>query len=243
MTRPRRPRSSHELKTVTPNLPSTGRPKICFAPFAPPLMANVRSLQMASMRSAVLLAPAVLASCASPAPEESAYNRGVAAYRANEFAVARAAWSESVASDNHSAENNLGYLLYEGLGGPTDRARAVELWRKAAEAGHSEAQWHLGQAFQDGDAVRQSNVEAYAWFRCSVTTAELPGGRAPDAEREIARDARRSLERLLGFLDKEQFERGELLAKQYISAYARRSPTEPRAAPNVSKPESGRKSQ
>jgi len=83
----------------------------------------------------------------------------------------------------------------------------------------------LGQAFQDGDAVPQSNVEAYAWFRCSVATAELPGARAPDAEREIAKDARRSLERLLGSLDKEQFERGELLAKQYIGAYARRSAT------------------
>jgi len=47
------------------------------------------------------------------------------------------------------------------------------------------------------------------------------GARDPEPEREIAKDARRSLEQLLGFLDKEQFERGELLAKRYIRAYAR----------------------
>ncbi len=175
------------------------------------------------MRLALLLAASFLASCASASSDESAYNRGVHAYRAKDFAAARVAWGASVAGGDHSAQNNLGYLLYEGLGGPKDRARAIELWRAAAEAGHSEAQWHLGHAFQDGDAVPQSNAEAYAWFRCSVATAESPGSKDPEVQRDIASDARRSLEQLLGTLDKEEFARGEVLARQYIRSYARRS--------------------
>ena len=177
------------------------------------------------MRLAALIAAAALAACASPASEESAYNGGVNAYLAKDFAAARAAWAVSVAAGDRSAENNLGYLLYEGLGGPKDRVRAVELWQRAAKAGHSEAQWHFGLAYRDGQAVPQSNAEAYAWFRCSVATAELPGGRDLESEREIAKDARGSLERMLSSLSKEEFERGELLAKQYIGAYARRSET------------------
>ena len=48
----------------------------------------------------------------------------------------------------------------------------------SSPAGHAEAQWHLGHAFKDGTVVQQSNVEAYAWFRCAVVSAELVKGDA-----------------------------------------------------------------
>lgn len=178
-----------------------------------------------SARFIAILLTAVVASCATPKSEKSTYNQGVSAYRAKDFAAARTAWTIAAAGGDHSAESNLGYLLFHGLGGPAEPQRAVALWRTAATSGHSEAQSHLGHAYRQGKGLPQSNAEAYAWFRCSVATAELPGGRSDEAEREIALDARRSLERLLGSLSKEDFERGEALAKQYISAYAKRSET------------------
>jgi hypothetical protein len=164
-----------------------------------------------------------LLACAATEPAESSYNQGVAAYRAKDYASARRHWAVIAASGDLSAQNNLGYLLYNGLGGAKDVAGAISLWQKAAVGGHSEAQWHLGHAYQEGQGVPRSNVEAYAWYRCSVASAEA-ATRERTVEREIANDARRSLERILGLLGKEEFGDGEALAKQYIAKYVRPRP-------------------
>jgi hypothetical protein len=49
----------------------------------------------------------------------------------------------------------LAYLLYSGLGIATDKERAIKLWRLAAYAGQSEAQWHLGVALEQGAGVER----------------------------------------------------------------------------------------
>jgi len=139
-----------------------------------------------------------LLGCATPPKAESPYNKGVDAYRLKDYASARAHWTTAAASGNASAENNLGYLLFYGLGGAEDSETAIQLWRKAAEGGHSESQWHLGEAYRLGKAVPQSNVEAYAWYRCAVASAEAATGEDRRVEQEIANDARKTLEKLLG---------------------------------------------
>jgi hypothetical protein len=168
-----------------------------------------------------LLFVLALVACASQPTSESAYNRGVSAYRAKDYAAARTHWSEAVAGGDVSALNNLGYLLYYGLGGAPDQQQAVGLWRRAAERGHSEAQWHLGAAFQEGKALPQSNVEAYAWYRCAIASTEAASENERHAEEEIANDARKSLAAIVERLTPEQFASGQALAKQYIGAYAR----------------------
>jgi TPR repeat protein len=171
--------------------------------------------------AAAIIVILLLQACAAPQGADSAYNQGVAAYRAKDFATARKHWASSVADGDLSAQNNLGYLLYYGLGGERDTEGAVRLWRKAATAGHPEALWHLGDAYQDGDALPQSHVEAYAWYRCAVATAEAGSeGEDGSVEQAIANDARKSLEKLLGQLSRDEFERGEVLAKQYIAKYS-----------------------
>jgi TPR repeat protein len=176
-----------------------------------------------SLRLVIVAAVLVLAACASPRSEESAYNEGVAAYRAKDFATARKHWAIAVAAGDLTAQNNLGYLFYYGLGGPQDPQGAVSLWRMAAAGGHSEAQWHLGHAYQDGKGVPRSNVEAYAWYRCAVVSAEAAVREEP-VEQQIANDARKSLEGVLGILSKEEFADGEALAKLYIAKYVRSRP-------------------
>ena len=174
------------------------------------------------MRIVVALAVAMLSSCAAPAVRESEYNLGVDAYKAKDYAAARLHWSHAIDAGELSAFNNLGYLLYQGLGGPMDRVKGVSLWQEAAFRGHSEAQWHLGQAHEGGNGVPKSVVEAYAWYRCAVASAEATS-ETNDVEAQILVDARKSLTGLLEHLPVDQFAAAEGLAKHYIERYARRA--------------------
>jgi len=163
----------------------------------------------------------LLMGCRGPEQiNDGPYNRGVDAYRAKDYESARALWAPEVAKGNASAENNLGYLLYYGLGGPSDQARAVSLWRKSALAGHPEAQWHLGVAYADGEALVRSTVEAYAWYKCAIANGDGVEGREREDGKEIANLARTSLNKLQVGMSKAELEEGEILAKQYVRQYA-----------------------
>ena len=175
-----------------------------------------------SIRFLLFLFLFFLLGCVSQPVSESSYNRGVAAYRVKNYVAAREHWSKAADGGNPSALNNLGYLLYFGLGGEPDMDRALGLWKRAAVIGHSEAQWHLGNAFDDGKAVPENRVEAYAWYRCAIASAEATSGGEEGVEGQIAQDAHRSLTGLLARLSPDQFESAEQLAKQYIASYAKR---------------------
>lgn len=168
------------------------------------------------------VASSLLFAClfAQAAPD-TAYNRGVDAYRIKDYATARQHWAQAVEEGETFALNILGFLLYEGLGGAADQARAVELWTTAARRGHNESQWHLAHAFEQGKGVAQSLVEAYAWYRCSANNYTSGGQR--DDEQSVVADARTSVFRLLGALPVEQLPAAEQLARVYIAKY----PTKP----------------
>ena len=172
--------------------------------------------------SVIVLAFALIAGCAAAPSTESEYNQGVNAYRVKDYVSARLHWAKAVEEHELSALNNLGYLLYYGLGGNADESRAVQLWTQAAELGHSESQWHLGYAYQDGTGTAQDLSRAYAWYRCAVANAQA-GSDNRDAEDQIAQDASKSLTNLLKRLPANQLVEGEHLAKQYIGKYAKRA--------------------
>jgi TPR repeat protein len=170
-------------------------------------------------RLAVFVVLALLVGCVASPMREAEYDLGVDAYRVKDYTAARQHWLKSVEEHETSALNNLGYLFYYGLGGEADQVRAVSLWMNAASMGHSEAQWHLGRAFEDGSGVTQSLVEAYAWYRCAAANSQG----APmddDSEAQIFQDASKSLTQLLAKLPADQLEVSENLAKQYIAKYA-----------------------
>ncbi len=170
-----------------------------------------------------IIVAALLLGCASQPAAENSYSKGVAAYKVKDYAGARKQWSKASEEGYVSALNNLGYLLYYGLGGEPDKVEAIALWKRAALLGHSEAQWHLGQAFEDGEGISKNIVEAYAWYRCAVASAERASDDGKKIEDEIAEDARKSLMALLGKLTPDQFAAAERLAKSYIEGYARPS--------------------
>jgi len=162
----------------------------------------------------------VLAGCASKIPRESEYNLGVQAYRLKDYASARQHWAKAMDEHEITAYNNLGYLLYNGLGGEVDMNQAVSLWTQAAESGERESQWHLGQAFEDGKGREQNFTEAYAWYRCAAASFQAEPA-VDHLDEEIARDASQSLSRLLPKLSPGEFEDAEKLAKLYISKYSK----------------------
>ncbi len=169
----------------------------------------------------LLFACALLAGCARGPETHSAYNDGVAAYRAKDYATARAQWRTSVATGNVDAMNNLGYLLAEGLGGERDELAAIDLWTTAAKQGEPEAAWHLGQAYEYGNGVPKSDVEAYAWYRCAVASSRAAG---PDQEleAEILKDANDSLSKLMADFPPEKFQAAQELAGRYVAVYAKK---------------------
>jgi len=164
-----------------------------------------------------------LLGCAIAVQAESSYNQGVTAYRSKNYADARLHWSRAVDEGEVYALNNLGYLLYYGLGGEADHKRAVALWKKGALAGHSEAQWHLGRAFEDGKGVRQDHTRAYAWYRCALASARAAAKQDPEAESVIARDVETSIVTLVDKLSPREFESGARLADQYLKMYVKAS--------------------
>lgn len=77
----------------------------------------------------------------------------------------RYAWYRKAAlQGNANAQNNLGWMYYEGLGVHRDYAQALEWYRKAAQQGNATAQHNLGVMYDEGKGVRQNTATAKEWF-------------------------------------------------------------------------------
>ena len=154
--------------------------------------------------------------------DESAYNKGVNAWRSKNYEEARVQWRQSLAEGGpDEALNNLAYLLYHGLGGDTQTEKAIELWRKAAALAISEAQVHLGYAYEQGVGVERNLVQAFAWYQCAIVTAG--GQMESDAtEREIRQMAMEQVVKLEPRLLPASRLEGERLAREFTSKYSKR---------------------
>ncbi len=64
----------------------------------------------------------------------------------------------------------IGLLYRLGLGVPPSEAEAVVWWLKAAQRGLPEAQYAIGQLYQDRDPV-----EAYSWFALAAAAGSKDG--------------------------------------------------------------------
>lgn len=160
---------------------------------------------------------ALLIGCATT-PHESEYNQGVESFRAKDYSNARLHWEVAVKQYVRAAYNNLGYLLYFGMGGAAEPERAVSLWTIAAKNGDREAQWHLALAFEEGKGVNRDLVVAYAWYRC----ADANFAAAPlidQADVEAVNDTKTAIARLVAKLSIDQIRESEALARKYIDAF------------------------
>jgi TPR repeat protein len=196
---------------------------------APPMKGLARTMPDKTTLLTAALCLALCTGCATPPIPpipQTEYNMGVQAFRIRDYDTARQHWTRAVDAHDLHAYNNLGALLYRGLGGPADAARAVALWTTAAQAGDADSQWHLGQAAEEGQGVARDVIEAYAWYRCALVNAQArPSG--DDLHAQIARNADHSLARLAPQLTAAQREAGETLARSRIAAYAQQGAPRP----------------
>ena len=56
-------------------------------------------------------------------------------------------------------------MYNEGTGVPENDAEAVKWYRKAAEQGHTQAQFYLGNMYDKGRGVSEDKAEALNWWR------------------------------------------------------------------------------
>jgi uncharacterized protein len=76
----------------------------------------------------------------------------------------RAWFEKAVAQGNTDGQLALMRYLDEGLGGPRDPARSMELCVQAAKAGSVVAMNEIGVRYQKGLGIRQDSVAAVGWF-------------------------------------------------------------------------------
>jgi hypothetical protein len=69
------------------------------------------------------------------------------------------------------AQYNIGHKYYD----EEDYASAVKWWLKAAQKGHSAAQYELGWAYSNGEGVTKDVAAAHAWFTLSYISPLLHG--------------------------------------------------------------------
>jgi len=72
--------------------------------------------------------------------------------------------------DSYSGKNDLAYMLYNGLGGDKDYAKAFQLYMQASVHGDVLAQANLGLMYATGAGTKIDKIRAYAW--CSIAASQ-----------------------------------------------------------------------
>ena len=113
-----------------------------------------------------------------------AYQDGVDAFEAGDYATALRLWRLLADQGNATAQFNLCVLYANGLAVSRDDA-------EAADQGVSNAQFNLGYMYQFGEGVSQDHVAAHMWY--TIAASRLQAGE----DREYAVGNRGVLERSL----------------------------------------------
>ena len=97
------------------------------------------------------------------------FEQARAAYDAGDYVHAEAIWRELAEAGDIDAMFTLGALLFEGPGNiPVDYVESYQWSLKASELGHPDAQYNLGNAYQKGLGVVQSDEQAAYWWQRSA---------------------------------------------------------------------------
>lgn len=98
-------------------------------------------------------------------------------------------WYQQAVQKNHArAMLYLGRILLQGVAEaevPADVPRALQLIEQAASAGDAEAQFQLGQIFEQGEVIGQDLPSAIRWYRAADQQAYPHAGQAMQRSIEL----------------------------------------------------------
>lgn len=100
------------------------------------------------------------------------YQLGRALHMAERLGQAQTAYEKSAEAGHALARNNLGALLVQ-VGRPEDHARAVELYRKAAEQGVGIAMRNLANAYKKGEIVQANPSLSLTWYKRAAEQGDI----------------------------------------------------------------------
>ena len=95
--------------------------------------------------------------------------RGLDAFERREWRRARRLFEEALQEEERAVGHyHLGLLYWRGLGGPVEKAAAVECFARAADDGHPAAQTAYGIALRSGVGVAKNTDAARDQFRAAA---------------------------------------------------------------------------
>ena len=105
------------------------------------------------------------------------FDKGVAAYRAGDYAAAVKSWCPLAEQRDAYAQYNLGVMYSDARGVPQDYKEALKLFTLAAKQGDAMAQFNVGVTYRNGWGVVADYVVAHMWYDISATNGlEIAAG-------------------------------------------------------------------
>ena len=87
------------------------------------------------------------------------------AYDRADYKSALRVWMAAAETGDAEAQNNVGEIYEQGLGGQANYEAAVIWYQKAADQGYSRAQFNLGTLYEQGQGVQKDKLKALNLYR------------------------------------------------------------------------------
>ena len=101
--------------------------------------------------------------------------KGVAAYKKEDYGTAKREWKTLALKGNAKAQFYLGNMYYRGAGVEQDDKLAAKWFKLSAEQGLTRAQNNLGTMYMRGLGVSQDNTRAFIWLHITALQGDKIG--------------------------------------------------------------------
>lgn len=101
------------------------------------------------------------------------YDFGRKAFASKHYEAARIFYKVAAYCGNGAAQNNLGSLYAEGLGGEVNYEAAAQFYQRAVDNGISQAKFNLANLYEDGLGLKKDTKKALYLFESAAIDGDL----------------------------------------------------------------------
>jgi len=113
-------------------------------------------------RSAII---SVLITTLASSPAFADFEKGIAAYEANNLPLAYKEFREAADAGEADSQFNVALMFEKGIGVGKDEKQAVVWYRKSALQGNAAAQYNLAVMYENGRGTAADFAKAHEWYR------------------------------------------------------------------------------